>query len=50
MVASVAGAVGPALVGFIRDATGGYGAPMVLVTAGFVVAAGLTIASARLPS
>jgi MFS family permease len=50
MVASVAGALGPALVGMIRDATDGYGAPMVLVTAGFVVAAGLTIASARLPS
>jgi MFS family permease len=50
MVASVAGALGPALVGMIRDATDGYGVPMALVTVGFVVAAVLTIASARLPS
>jgi MFS family permease len=50
MVASVAGALGPAVVGVIRDATDGYAAPMALVTIGFVVAAALTVASARSPS
>ncbi|MBT8166402.1 MAG: MFS transporter [Acidimicrobiia bacterium] len=50
MVASVAGALGPAVVGMVRDATDGYGVPMVLVTAGLVVAAGLTVASARMPA
>jgi MFS family permease len=50
MVVSVAGALGPAVVGMVRDATDGYGVPMVLVTAGLVVAAGLTVVSDRVPS
>ncbi|MDH3605595.1 MAG: MFS transporter [Acidimicrobiia bacterium] len=47
MVVSVAGAVGPAAVGAVRDATGGYTVPMALVSAGLVVAALLTTISAR---
>ncbi|NNC91889.1 MAG: MFS transporter [Acidimicrobiia bacterium] len=50
MVASIAGALGPALVGAVRDGTDGYGIPMVLVTAGLVVAAALTVASVRVPA
>jgi MFS family permease len=48
MVASVAGAAGPALVGAGRDATGGYGVPVAVVMAGLVVAAFLTVLSSRL--
>ncbi|MCP4248321.1 MAG: MFS transporter [bacterium] len=50
MVASVAGALGPAVVGIIRDATDGYAVPMGLVSAGLLVAAALTVASARVPA
>jgi len=50
MVASVAGALGPVIVGMIRDSTDGYSVPMILVTAGFMVAAALTVASSRVPS
>lgn len=50
MVASIAGALGPALVGATRDATDGYAIPMMLVTASLLVAAALTAASARLPA
>jgi MFS family permease len=49
MVASVAGALGPALVGAGRDATGGYAAPLSVVTVGLLVAATLTALSSRLP-
>lgn len=48
MVASVAGAVGPAVVGMVRDATDGYRLPMGFVTIGFLLAAVLTVASGRL--
>lgn len=50
LVASLAGAFGPAAVGALRDASDGYAAPMSLVTAALLVAAALTMVSARLPS
>jgi predicted MFS family arabinose efflux permease len=50
MVVSIAGAVGPALIGAGRDATGGYEVPMILVAAVLLAAAALTAVSARLPS
>ncbi|MGI9649378.1 MAG: MFS transporter [Acidimicrobiia bacterium] len=49
MVASVAGAVGPALVGAGRDATDGYAVPLTVVMVGLLIAAALTLASARFP-
>lgn len=50
MVASIAGALGPALVGAGRDAADGYAVPMSVVTAVLLVAAVLTAASARMPA
>ncbi len=47
LVASVAGAVGPAAVGVLRDATGSYDIPMQVITLLLVLAAVLTVASGR---
>lgn len=48
MVAAVAGAAGPTVVGALRDVTGGYRTPMILVVGGLACAAVLTLISARL--
>jgi MFS family permease len=48
MVVSVAGALGPAAVGALRDVTDGYAVPMTLVTLGLVLSIGLTMLSARM--
>lgn len=46
--ASLLGALGPALVGVIHDATGGYRLPVALVAGVLVLAAGLILISGRL--
>ncbi len=46
-LASVAGAAGPAGVGVLRDATGGYTGPWVLVAAALALATLLAVASGR---
>lgn len=49
LVASIAGAAGPAIVGSLRDGTGGYGVPMVVVTALLGMSALLAGVSSRIP-